>query len=45
MQKTKKLFAKEMQKHMREVLISAYKELAKEELKILNEWETASNEV
>ncbi len=41
----RRLIAKEKQKHLKEDLINAYKELGKEELKILNEWESTSQEV
>ena len=41
----RRLVAREKQKHLRDNLISAYKELGKEELNTLKEWESASTEV
>lgn len=41
----RRLVAREKQKHLRDNLISAYKELGKEELNTFKEWESASTEV
>ena len=40
----RRLVAREKQKHLRNSLINAYKELGKDQLETLREWEPASNE-